>query len=133
MKLQCSLLGQSARSLPTGNSGSLIAVVNTNRHRRYLICSVPFFFYGPAEPFSLFSATLRLRTVRIVRAKNTNRTDITSFHVQKYIFYYYNYIIYFVCKVHFLLLQLLFQIDESWHTVIELKKYAHNYLRIRTE
>lgn len=28
---------------------SLIAVVNTNRYRRYLICSVPFFFYGSAE------------------------------------------------------------------------------------
>jgi hypothetical protein len=45
MKLQCSLLAQPARSLPlAGNSGPLIAVVNTNRRGRYLICPVPFFF-----------------------------------------------------------------------------------------
>lgn len=41
---------RTARSLPTGNSASLIAVVNTNRHRRYLI-----FLRAAHSPSPLFA------------------------------------------------------------------------------
>lgn len=116
MKLQCSLLAQPARSLPTGNSGSLIAVVNTNRHRRYLICPVPFFFYGPAESsavFALFYDGGRER--RVVCAKR-NRSDGD----------------YIISRVQSALGIIAINITnqrESRHTVVTFEKYSRAFVR----